>query len=68
MTGEFFIGKLFPHLLIDTPTGDQVHLGDVAEVRVVPYPTVIRHDATLRSLDVTAGARALAAELRRLRG
>ena len=44
-------------LLIDTPTGDQVHLGDVAEVRVVPYPTVIRHDATLRSLDVTAGVR-----------
>lgn len=44
-------------LLIDTPTGDQVHLGDVAEVRVVPYPIVIRHDATLRSLDVTAGVR-----------
>jgi Cu/Ag efflux pump CusA len=42
-------------LLIDTPTGDQVRLDEIASVRVVPYPTVIRHDATLRSLDVTAG-------------
>jgi CzcA family heavy metal efflux pump len=41
-------------MLIDTQTGDEVRLGDIAEVRVVPYPTVIRHDATLRSLDVTA--------------
>jgi Cu/Ag efflux pump CusA len=44
-------------LLIDTPTGEQVRLGDIASVRVVPYPTVIRHDATLRSVDVTAGVR-----------
>jgi CzcA family heavy metal efflux pump len=41
-------------LLIDTPTGDQVRLGDVATVRVVPQPTAISHDATLRSVDVTA--------------
>jgi CzcA family heavy metal efflux pump len=42
-------------LLIDTPNGHQVRLGDVASVTVAPYPTVIRHDATSRSLDVTAG-------------
>jgi Cu/Ag efflux pump CusA len=41
-------------LLIDTPNGDRVRLGDVAAVRVTPYPTVIRHNATSRSLDVTA--------------
>lgn len=44
-------------LLVDTPSGEQVRLGEVASVRVAPYPTVIRHDATLRSLDVTAGVR-----------
>jgi Cu/Ag efflux pump CusA len=43
------------NLLIDTPGGDAVRLGDVAQVRVVQFPTVIRHDATLRSLNVTAG-------------
>jgi len=41
-------------LLIDTSSGDQVRLGDVATVRVVPQPTAISHDATLRSVDVTA--------------
>jgi Cu/Ag efflux pump CusA len=41
-------------LLIDAPTGGQVRLGDVASVRVAPYPTAITHDATFRSLDVTA--------------
>jgi Cu/Ag efflux pump CusA len=41
-------------LLIDTPDGGQVRLGDVATVRVAPFPTVIRHDATSRYLDVTA--------------
>jgi Cu/Ag efflux pump CusA len=42
-------------MLIDTPSGDQVRLGDIATVRVISTPTVIRHDATLRSVDVTAG-------------
>ena len=32
-------------LLIDTPSGGQVRLGDVAEVRIVPAASVIRHDA-----------------------
>ncbi|HEV3124016.1 MAG TPA: efflux RND transporter permease subunit [Candidatus Dormibacteraeota bacterium] len=41
-------------LLIDAPTGGQVRLGDVANVRVAPYPTAITHDATFRSLDITA--------------
>ena len=44
-------------LLIDTPTGDQVRLGDVASVRVVPQPAAIGHDATIRSVDVTAAVR-----------
>jgi CzcA family heavy metal efflux pump len=42
-------------LLIDAPAGGHVRLGDVAAVRIAPYPTVIRHDATSRSVDVTAG-------------
>ncbi|MFF0557633.1 efflux RND transporter permease subunit [Streptomyces sp. NPDC004266] len=41
-------------LLIDTPKGGAVRLGDVATVRVTPYPTVIEHYATSRSLDVVA--------------
>jgi Cu/Ag efflux pump CusA len=41
-------------LLIDAPTGGQVRLGDVATVRVAPYPTKITHDATFRSIDITA--------------
>jgi Cu/Ag efflux pump CusA len=41
-------------MMIDTPGGEDVRLGDIAEVRVAPYPTVITHDATHRSLDVTA--------------
>ncbi|HSV68271.1 MAG TPA: efflux RND transporter permease subunit [Mycobacteriales bacterium] len=43
------------NLLIDTPSGGHVRLRDVASVRIGPYPTVIRHDAVSRSLDVTAG-------------
>ncbi|MFL6140550.1 MAG: efflux RND transporter permease subunit [Labedaea sp.] len=42
------------NLLIDTPAGGQVRLGDVAAVRVTPYPTVIKHEDTSRSIDVTA--------------
>lgn len=41
-------------LLIDTPTGSLVRLGDVATVRVASFPTIIRHSAASRSLDVTA--------------
>ncbi len=42
-------------LLIDTPSGGQVRLGDVAEVRIGSSPTVIRHVDVSRSIDVTAG-------------
>ena len=41
-------------LLIDTPNGDQVRVGDVADVRVVPNPAVIRHESIAPYLDVTA--------------
>lgn len=44
-------------LLIDTPDGGTVRLGDVASVAVAPYPTVIPHAATSRYLDVTADVR-----------
>ena len=43
------------NLLIDTPSGGQVRLGDVATIRLVSEPTSITHDSTLRSIDVTAG-------------
>jgi Cu/Ag efflux pump CusA len=41
-------------LMIDTPSGAQVRLGDLASVQMVSSPTVIKHDATSRSIDVTA--------------
>ena len=41
-------------ILIDTPSGEQVRLGDIAEVRVVPVPTVIQHDAVKQYIDVSA--------------
>ena len=43
------------NLLIDAPSGGQVRLGDVATIRLLSEPTSITHDATLRSIDVTAG-------------
>ena len=42
-------------LLIATPSGDHVPLGDLAEVRIVPNPTVIRHESVATYVDVTAG-------------
>ncbi len=56
-------------LLIDTPAGGHVRLGDIAHVRVVASPSVIRHEAVKRYVDVVAGVRgrehgAVAAELR----
>jgi CzcA family heavy metal efflux pump len=41
-------------LLIDTPDGGQVELGDVADVRVVPNLMSIKHDSVSRYIDVTA--------------
>jgi Cu/Ag efflux pump CusA len=44
-------------LLLDTPSGDRVRLGDVAEVRLAASPRVIAHDAVSRSLAITAEVR-----------
>jgi Cu/Ag efflux pump CusA len=44
-------------LLVHTPSGQPVRLGDVAAVAISPTPTVISHDSVSRSLDVTAEVR-----------
>jgi len=41
-------------LLIDTPGGGYARLGDVAQLRIVPSPSVVRHEGVKRYLDVTA--------------
>jgi Cu/Ag efflux pump CusA len=41
-------------LLLDLPGGGHVTLGEVADVRIGSSPSSIDHDATSRSLDVTA--------------
>jgi Cu/Ag efflux pump CusA len=43
------------NLLIDTPSGGQVALKDVATLSVRPEATAIIHNDVLRSVDVTAG-------------
>jgi Cu/Ag efflux pump CusA len=49
-------------LLLDTPGGGHVQLGQIAEVRLVPNEVVIMHDDTSRRIDVVAniGSRPLA--------
>ena len=42
------------NLLMDTPSGDHVRLGDVADVQVVPSPAVIERQAVSRYVDVAA--------------
>jgi CzcA family heavy metal efflux pump len=39
-------------LLIDTPDGSRVRLADVADVRIVPAPTIIKRDTVSRFMDV----------------
>lgn len=39
-------------LRLDTPSGGSVALGDVADVKVVSYPSVIEHDAVSRYVDI----------------
>jgi Cu/Ag efflux pump CusA len=41
-------------LLIDTPNGGQVRLGDIAQVRIAPNQTEVKHVDTQRYLDVRA--------------
>lgn len=43
-------------LLIDTPSGRQVRLGDVADVRIAPAAAVIKHDAVRSYLDIAVNA------------
>jgi CzcA family heavy metal efflux pump len=42
------------NLLIDTPGGGHVRLGEVADIRVAPSPINIKRDAVSRYIDVTA--------------
>src|SRR4029078_8927054 len=42
------------NLLIDTPSGAPVRLGDVAKVSIVPNDGIIRHEDVKRYLDVIA--------------
>jgi CzcA family heavy metal efflux pump len=44
-------------LLIETPGRGHVRLGDVAHVRIVSSPSVIRHEAVKRYVDVIAAVR-----------
>ena len=44
-------------MLIDTPTGQRVHLKDVADVRIVPTPNVIKREGGSRRIDIQAGAK-----------
>jgi len=44
-------------LLIDTPSGKQVRLGDVADVRIVPTPNLIQHETVSRRIDVGLSVR-----------
>jgi CzcA family heavy metal efflux pump len=44
-------------LLLDTPRGGHVRLGEVADVRVVPTPNVIKREAASRRIDVGANVR-----------
>ncbi|HZL84584.1 MAG TPA: efflux RND transporter permease subunit [Candidatus Krumholzibacteria bacterium] len=58
-------------LLIDTPGGSHVRLGDIASIRVVSAPNVIRRENVARRVDVAAdvhgrSAEAVAADVRSL--
>ena len=44
-------------LLLDTPDGGHVQLGDVADVRIVPSPNAIKHEGIARRIDVEANVR-----------
>src|SRR5688500_14903476 len=40
--------------MIDTPSGGQVRLHEVADLRIVPTPNDIHHEGLFRSIDVSA--------------
>lgn len=58
------------NLLITTPSGEQVPLGEIADVRIAPAPVSIRRDAVSRYVDVaaTVQGRDLAAVAADIRG
>jgi CzcA family heavy metal efflux pump len=45
------------NFLLETPGNSRVRLGEVAEVRIAPTPTVIKRDAISRRIDVVANVR-----------
>jgi Cu/Ag efflux pump CusA len=45
------------NLLLDTPPGGYVRLGDVADVRIAPTPNQIVHENLSRRIDVSANVR-----------
>jgi len=45
------------NLLLDTPRGGHVRLGDIADVRITSTPTVIYHEALQNRIDVVADVR-----------
>jgi Cu/Ag efflux pump CusA len=49
-------------LLIDTPDGGTVRLGDVASVTMVSSPNVIRRENVARTLDIVAGVKGRSVE------
>jgi CzcA family heavy metal efflux pump len=57
-------------LLIDTPRGGHVRLGEVADVRIAPTPIIIRRDAVSRYIDIggNVSGRSLASVLADVEG
>lgn len=49
--------RAIQELPIDTPTGIQVRLKDVADVMLVPMPNSIKREAASRRIDITANAK-----------
>ena len=45
------------NLLIDTPSGERVHLGDVADVRIGAVPNVVEREGQSRKIDVSANVK-----------
>ena len=43
-------------LMIDTPSGAQIRLGDVVDISVVPAPNEIKREGASRRIDVTCNA------------
>jgi hypothetical protein len=49
--------ELMKGMLVHTPSGQPVRLGDVATIGISPTPTVVSHDGVRRTLDVVAEVR-----------